>query len=49
MGNISTVTQSQNGQYLVTLPRALAEAMGIVKGDKLSFHIIEGEIVIKKC
>lgn len=43
------VQKTSNNQYIVTLPKAIAEAMGFTQGTELEFKLNDkGEIVIKK-
>ena len=36
------------GQLRVTIPRVLAQAVGIKKGDKIIWKIDRGELVLRK-
>jgi bifunctional DNA-binding transcriptional regulator/antitoxin component of YhaV-PrlF toxin-antitoxin module len=49
MANKMRVQRTSNGQFIVTIPRAFAEALGFKKGTVLEFKFNErGDIVIKK-
>lgn len=48
MANTTTITQSKHGQYFLTFPKAIAEAMGVTKGDQIRFIIVKGYIVLEK-
>jgi|Deesub1362A_J573_1020465.scaffolds.fasta_scaffold00342_45 bifunctional DNA-binding transcriptional regulator/antitoxin component of YhaV-PrlF toxin-antitoxin module len=45
-GNVTTVYRNKEGQYQTTIPRGLAEAMGLEKGSKLEW-MIEGKNTFK--
>ncbi len=45
-GNITTVDVSKTGQFRTTIPRPIAEAMGLEKGTKLEW-IVEGKSILK--
>lgn len=36
------------GQYKVTIPKALAQAVGLKKGDKIKWLIYQGDLVMQK-
>jgi bifunctional DNA-binding transcriptional regulator/antitoxin component of YhaV-PrlF toxin-antitoxin module len=43
------VQKTKNGQYIVTIPKALAEALGYLRGTAIEFKInTEGDLIIKK-
>lgn len=48
MGNKVKVMQLKNKQFMVTIPKSIAELMGIVKGEKLEFRLINGNIQLHK-
>ncbi|MFC1488847.1 AbrB/MazE/SpoVT family DNA-binding domain-containing protein [Thermodesulfobacteriota bacterium] len=48
MGNSTTVGMTGNGQYLITLPKTIAQAMRLVKGDRLEFLFDKGDVLIRK-
>lgn len=49
MANESTVQQLNNGQIILNVPRALAQAYGLKKGDRVEFTLDNGGIkIIKK-
>ena len=48
MSNISTAGMTRNGQFVMTLPKAIARAMEIKKGDKIEFLFKAGHVVLKK-
>lgn len=37
-----------NGQYITTIPKKIAEAMGLRKGDNINFLFSAGDVVIRK-
>ena len=49
MSNTSTIGQSKNGQFLITFPKAIAQAMKMKKGDKIEWIFDKGDIIIRKC
>jgi hypothetical protein len=48
MGNITTVGMTKNQQFLITIPRTIAQAMRLKKADKLEFLFDRGDVVIRK-
>jgi len=42
------VQQLPNDQYVVTIPKALAEAMGIRKGETMQWSVEMGGLLLKK-
>jgi antitoxin component of MazEF toxin-antitoxin module len=46
--NTISVMQLKNKQFLLTLPKGLANMIRAKKGDKLEFLFINGEIVLRK-
>jgi len=38
MANKTSVTKMKNGQYIVTIPRAIAEAMRLKKKDQIELN-----------
>ena len=48
MGNISTVGLTKNQQFLITIPKTIAQAMRLKKADKLEFLFDRGDVVIRK-
>jgi bifunctional DNA-binding transcriptional regulator/antitoxin component of YhaV-PrlF toxin-antitoxin module len=38
-GNISKISEQNNGQFRLTIPKALALAIGLKKGDSIEFTI----------
>jgi len=45
-GNVTTVYKNKEGQFQTTIPRPLAEALGLKKGDKLKWEV-DGKNVLK--
>ncbi|VVB96419.1 Uncharacterised protein [uncultured archaeon] len=43
---VTRTLQYQNGSLFTVIPRALAEAIGLVPGEKVSFGIDKGKITI---
>jgi len=48
MANQSKVQQMKNDQFLITIPRAIAEAMRIKKGDSIEWMFVQGDVVVRK-
>lgn len=48
MANKVNVGQTEKGQFLVTFPKAMAEAMRLKKGDSIEFIFVNGEVVVRK-
>lgn len=48
MANQSSVQQMKNKQFLITVPRAIAEAMRLKKGDNVEWLIVQGDVVVRK-
>jgi len=49
MANKMRVQRTPNDQFIVTIPKAFAEAMGFRKGTILEFKLGEkGELVLRK-
>ena len=48
MANQSIVQQQKNKQMSITLPRAIAEAMHLKKGDTLEFIFDKGDVIVRK-
>jgi hypothetical protein len=42
------VQQLPNDQYVVTIPKALAEAMGLRKGETVQWSIEQGGLLLKR-
>jgi bifunctional DNA-binding transcriptional regulator/antitoxin component of YhaV-PrlF toxin-antitoxin module len=48
VSNIVRVQQLPQGQFTVTIPRALAQALDIEKGDRAEWKVIKGDLVLKR-
>lgn len=48
MGNITSVMQLKNKQFIITIPKAIAGAMGLVKGSKIEWLFDKGDIIFRK-
>ena len=42
------VQQLPNDQFVVTIPKALAEAMGIHKGETVQWSFVKGDLVLNR-
>lgn len=47
MSNTVRIQQLPQGQYTVTIPRALAQAFGIEKGDQAEWRVVKGDLVLR--
>ena len=41
------IQQQPQGQFTVTIPRALAQALDIGKGDQAEWKVRDGDLVLK--
>lgn len=48
MANQSKIQQMKNNQFLVTIPRAIAEAMRLKKGDNIEWMFVQGDVIVRK-
>ena len=48
VANKCRVQQMKNKQFLVTVPRAIGEAMNLRKGDEVEWLFVHGDIVVRK-
>ncbi len=48
MANQTKVTTYKTGQYVTTIPKALAQAARLKKGDTVEWLIQNGDIVMRK-
>ncbi len=48
MSNKTTVGQTKKGQFLITFPKAIAEALRIKKKDQLEFIFDKGDVIVRK-
>jgi len=48
MGNITSVMQLKNKQFIITIPNAIAGAMSIEKGNKIEWLFDKGDIIVRK-
>ena len=46
MGNEVKVQETPTGQFIMTVPRSIADAWGITKGDVIEFVFDNGKIVL---
>lgn len=49
MANTSIVQQQKNHQVQLTVPRAIAEAMRLKKGDSVEWIFDKGDVIVRKC
>ncbi len=43
-----SVQQLPQGQFTVSIPRALAQALGITKGQQMVWVLVDGELTLKR-
>ena len=48
MGNIIKVMELKNKQFIMTIPKAIAQAMGLSKGDSVEWLFDRGDVVLRK-
>ncbi len=48
MANTTTIGMTKNGQFLITFPKGIAEAMRLKKKDKIEFIFDKGDVLIRK-
>jgi bifunctional DNA-binding transcriptional regulator/antitoxin component of YhaV-PrlF toxin-antitoxin module len=48
MANKSVVQQQKNKQMQLTIPRAIAEAMRLKKGDEVEWIFDRGDVLVRK-
>jgi len=48
MGNSTSIGMTGNGQYLITLPKTIAQAMRLKKGDRIEFLFDKGDVLVRK-
>ncbi len=48
MGNEVKIQATPSGQLIATIPRSLAQAYGLKKGDTIMYTLHEGKILITK-
>ncbi len=48
VSNIVRIQQFPQGQYMVTIPRALAQALDIEKGDRAEWKVRDGDLVLRR-
>lgn len=48
MANTVTIGMTKNGQFLITFPKTIAEAMRLEKGSKIEFIFDKGDVIVRK-
>ncbi len=48
MSNKVRIQQHPTGQFTVTIPRALAQALGITRGEEAEWVLKDGELVLRR-
>lgn len=48
MANNSKIQVLKNGQMIATIPRAIAEAIRLKKGDSIEWLFERGDVVVRK-
>ena len=46
---MTKIRQLPNSQFITTIPKKIAEAMRLKKGDKIDWLFIMGDVVVRKC
>jgi bifunctional DNA-binding transcriptional regulator/antitoxin component of YhaV-PrlF toxin-antitoxin module len=49
MANKSKIQQFKNTQMMTTIPKGIAEAMRLKKGDELEWIFDRGDVLVRKC
>lgn len=48
MGNKVRVQEFKNKQFVVTIPRTLAEALGVTKGKEMEWTLQDGKLTLSE-
>lgn len=48
MANITAVNEFKNGQMIVTIPKAFAEALRLEHKSKVEWLLVHGDVVVRK-
>jgi AbrB family looped-hinge helix DNA binding protein len=48
MGNKIKLMQLKNKQFIMTIPKAIADAMRLKKADTIEFIFDKGDVIIRK-
>ena len=48
MANTTTINQFKNGQMILTIPKAIAEALRLEHKSKVEWLIVRGDVVVRK-
>ncbi len=48
MSNRVRIQQHPTGQFTVTIPRALAQAIGITRGEEAEWVLVGGELTLRR-
>lgn len=48
MGNVTKVMELKNKQFIITIPKAIAEAIKVEKGSKIEWLFDRGDLVVRK-
>jgi bifunctional DNA-binding transcriptional regulator/antitoxin component of YhaV-PrlF toxin-antitoxin module len=48
IANKSSVMQQKNGQMILTIPKAIAEAMRLKKGEEIEWIFDKGDVIVRR-
>ena len=48
MGNITKVMQLKNNQFIMTIPKAIAQAMRLSKGESVEWLFDKGDVILRR-
>ena len=48
LGNLSKINTLISGQYVITMPKAIAQGMRLQKGDQIEWIFDKGDIIVRK-
>jgi len=48
MSNVTSVMELKNKQFILTIPKAIAQAMKLKKGDKVEWIFDKGDVIVRK-
>lgn len=48
VGNTSKINVLKSGQYVITMPKAIAQSMRLSKGDDIEWIFDKGDVLVRK-
>lgn len=48
MSNITSVMELKNKQFIITIPKAIAQAIKLQKGSKVEWIFDKGDVIVRK-